>query len=57
VLCNEHGTISVAVKRLISRGKKPQQPNKYGIPREAVLGYPETPYPEYQQKMMAASGR
>ena len=30
---------------------------KYGIPQEAVLGYPETLYPEYHQKMMAASSR
>jgi hypothetical protein len=43
-------------------GKKPERfmnelPDKYGIPREAVLGYPETLYPEYHQKMMAASKR
>ena len=30
---------------------------KYGIPRDAVLGFPETLYPEYRQKMKAASGR
>jgi hypothetical protein len=30
---------------------------KYGVPREAVLGYPETLYPEYRQKMKPASGR
>ncbi len=42
-------------------GKKPQEfmdemTKKYGIPREAVLGFPETPYPEYRQKMKATSG-
>jgi hypothetical protein len=30
---------------------------KYGVPREAVLGFPETLYPEYRQKMKATSGR
>jgi hypothetical protein len=30
---------------------------KFGLPREVVLGYPETLYPEYRQKMKAASGR
>jgi hypothetical protein len=30
---------------------------KYGLPREVVLGYAETLYPEYRQKMKAASGR
>jgi hypothetical protein len=30
---------------------------KYGLPREVVLGYPETLYPEYRQKMKPASGR
>ena len=30
---------------------------KYGIPREAVLGFPETLYPEYRQKMKAANPR
>ena len=24
---------------------------KYGVPREAVLGYPETLYPEYREKL------
>jgi hypothetical protein len=24
---------------------------KYGVPREAALGYPETLYPEYRQKL------
>ena len=37
-------------------GKKPPEfidelTKKYGIPREAVLGYPETLYPEYRLKM------
>ena len=30
---------------------------KYGIPREAVLGFPETIYPEYRQKMIAPARR
>ena len=30
---------------------------KFGVPREAVLGFPETLYPEYRQKMKADSGR
>ena len=30
---------------------------KYGLPREVVLGYPETLYPEYREKMKAGSGR
>ena len=43
-------------------GKKPQAfmdelTRKYGIPREAVLGFPETLYPEYRQKMKTATGR
>jgi hypothetical protein len=35
-------------------GKKPAidlLTEKYGVPQEAVLGYPETLYPEYRQKM------
>jgi hypothetical protein len=41
-------------------GKKPymdELTRKYGIPQDAILGYPETLYPEYRQKMKAASGR
>ena len=31
---------------------------RYNVPRDAVLGYPETLYPEYRKKMRpAASGR
>jgi hypothetical protein len=30
---------------------------KFGIPREAVLGYPETLYPEYRQKIKATPAR
>jgi hypothetical protein len=26
---------------------------KYGVPRDAVLGYPETLYPEYRRKFVA----
>ena len=41
-------------------GKKPQEfidelTRKYGIPPEAVLGFPETLYPEYRQKMSGAN--
>ena len=37
-------------------GKKPEEfmnemTTKYGVPREAALGYPETLYPEYRQKL------
>jgi hypothetical protein len=43
-------------------GKKPQEfmdelTRKYGVPPEAVLGFPETLYPEYRQKMKAAPRR
>ncbi len=43
-------------------GKKPEEfmnemTRKYGVPREAALGYPETLYPEYREKLKAASGR
>ena len=43
-------------------GQKPEEfmnemTRKYGIPREAVLGYPETLYPEYRQKMKATGTR
>ena len=30
---------------------------KYRLPREVVLGYPETLYPEYRQKMKSAASR
>jgi len=30
---------------------------KRGVPRDAALGYPETLYPEYRQKMKSAAGR
>jgi hypothetical protein len=30
---------------------------KYGVPREAVLGFPETLSPEYRQKIKAGAGR
>ena len=43
-------------------GKKPEEfmnemTTKFGVPREAALGYPETLYPEYRLKMKAAAGR
>jgi hypothetical protein len=30
---------------------------KFGVPREAALGAPETLYPEYRKKMKASSVR
>jgi hypothetical protein len=41
-------------------GKKPESfmeemTKKYGVPREAALGYPETLYPEYRLKMRQAT--
>jgi hypothetical protein len=30
---------------------------KFGVPREAALGVPETLYPEYRKKMKASSAR
>jgi hypothetical protein len=39
-------------------GKKPdidELTKQYGIPKDAVLGFPETLYPEYRQKMKAAA--
>jgi hypothetical protein len=30
---------------------------KYGVPRDAALGVPETLYPEYRKKMTPATGR
>lgn len=41
-------------------GKNPyvdEMTKKRGVPREAALGFPETLYPEYRQKMKRASGR
>lgn len=43
-------------------GNKPKEfmeelTRKYGVPREAVMGYSETLYPEYHQKMKAAGSR
>jgi len=41
-------------------GKNPfmdEMTQKRGVPREAALGYAETLYPEYRQKMKAAAGR
>jgi hypothetical protein len=41
-------------------GKKPymdELTKKYGIPQDVILGYPETLYPEYRQKMKPAAGR
>jgi hypothetical protein len=41
-------------------GKTPyvdEMTKKFGIPREAVLGYPETLYPEYRQKIKAVPAR
>jgi len=43
-------------------GNKPKEfmeelTRKYGVPTEAVMGYPETLYPEYHQKMKAAGSR
>ena len=40
-------------------GQKPEEfmnemTRKYGVPREAVLGYPETLYPEYRAKIKGA---
>jgi len=43
-------------------GKKPEEfmdemTRKYGVPREAALGYPETLYPEYRQKLKPGGQR
>jgi len=41
-------------------GKNPyvnEMKEKYGVPQDAILGYPETLYPEYRQKMKATPSR
>ena len=43
-------------------GRKPEEfmtemTRKYGVPREAVLGYPETLYPDYRLKLQPAGSR
>jgi len=30
---------------------------KYGVPQEAALGYPETLYPEYREKLKIRNNR